>query len=53
VITNNDKKEIVVAVIIDNSDRTLVFVSPENCHEQKAGSEITVPALSAVVVLEK
>lgn len=53
VITNNNKEEIEVQVKVDNSNRPLVYVSPENMAENKYEGTLKIKPLSVVVVMEK
>ncbi len=51
-ITNNSKEEIEVDVKIDNSNRTLVYVSPESMDEKKYEGKLKIKPLSVIVVME-
>ena len=53
VITNNGKKEIEVEVKIDNSDKRMVYVSPEDMNEHSFDKKVKIPQLSVVIVMEK
>jgi hypothetical protein len=53
VITNNNKEEIEVQVKVDNSNRPLVYVTPENMDEKKYEGILKIKPLSVVVVMEK
>jgi Domain of unknown function (DUF6259) len=53
VITNNEKTAIEVAIKINNSRLSLIYVSPENFKQQDMSNKIKIPPLSVVVIMEK
>lgn len=53
VVTNNSEEEIEVEVKINNSNRPLVYATPENQEEQKYSKKIKIKPLSLIVVMEK
>jgi hypothetical protein len=53
VVTNNSEEEIEVEVNINNSNRPLVYATPENQEAQKYNKKIKIKPLSMAVVMEK
>ncbi len=54
VIVNNDEvKSAEVSLELENKKSTLVYVSPDNMQEKNFQGKINIPAISAVVIIEK